>query len=301
MKKLAIVIPYYKITFFEECLKSLALQTNKNFNLYIGNDNSPKGPESIINKYKEDLNINYKKFEENIGNISLVQQWDRCIKLSDKEEWLMILGDDDTIESNFVEEFYKAKQEIDSSINVLRFASRFIDEKNNPISDTFINPDYELAKDFFLRCSRNEGRCSLTEHIFTRATYNNYGFRDFPVAFGSDNVAWMEFSEMGKVKAVNTSVANIRISAENLSAIKDRELGFKRVAGYYKYNRYVVENLGYYFNKNEKVFLLNKAYSYLRIYNRKLFDVLEYIFFMTRKIGVISAINIILNNRNKFK
>lgn len=39
---LAIVIPYYKITFFEDTLESLAHQTDKRFKVYIGDDASPK-------------------------------------------------------------------------------------------------------------------------------------------------------------------------------------------------------------------------------------------------------------------
>jgi len=35
---LAIVIPYYKRTFFEETLQSLAKQTDKRFVVYVGDD-----------------------------------------------------------------------------------------------------------------------------------------------------------------------------------------------------------------------------------------------------------------------
>tara|TARA_B110000240_G_scaffold195891_1_gene246534 strand:+ start:1600 stop:2013 length:414 start_codon:yes stop_codon:yes gene_type:complete len=77
--KLAIVIPYYKITFFEETIASLANQTNKNFKVYIGNDASPECPEALIEQYKDKFNFIYKKFETNLGSTSLVKQWERCI------------------------------------------------------------------------------------------------------------------------------------------------------------------------------------------------------------------------------
>ena len=38
---LAIIIPFYKLTFFEENLHSLAIQTDKRFKVYIGDDSSP--------------------------------------------------------------------------------------------------------------------------------------------------------------------------------------------------------------------------------------------------------------------
>lgn len=46
---LSIVIPYYKIDYFEETITSLKNQTDKRFNLYIGNDFSPNDPLPIIN------------------------------------------------------------------------------------------------------------------------------------------------------------------------------------------------------------------------------------------------------------
>ena len=51
---LAIVIPYYKLTFFEETLKSISNQTNNKFKVYLGNDAS-----------SENLNIILKNSEGN--------------------------------------------------------------------------------------------------------------------------------------------------------------------------------------------------------------------------------------------
>ncbi|WP_435524102.1 glycosyltransferase family 2 protein [Chryseobacterium indoltheticum] len=118
MNKLAFVIPYYKIDFFEETLQSLEEQTNKNFSVYVGNDNSPNDPIDIIKKYGS-LNITYKNFETNLGAKDLEGQWIRCIDLSKDEEWICILGDDDCPKKNFVEEFYKILPTVDEKISML--------------------------------------------------------------------------------------------------------------------------------------------------------------------------------------
>ena len=39
---LSIIIPYYKLTFFEATLQSLACQSAKRFKVHIGDDASPK-------------------------------------------------------------------------------------------------------------------------------------------------------------------------------------------------------------------------------------------------------------------
>ena len=83
---LAIIIPYFKLTFFEETLKSLANQTDKIFKVYIGNDASPENPKIVLEKYENKLNFKYKKFETNLGSFSLVKQWERCIDLIEDEE-----------------------------------------------------------------------------------------------------------------------------------------------------------------------------------------------------------------------
>ena len=102
---LAIIIPYFKLTFFEATLDSLANQTDQRFKVYIGNDASLENPADLLEKYKGKFDFEYHRFEENLGGISLTQQWERCIKLSNDEEWFMILGDDDYLSKNVVSEF----------------------------------------------------------------------------------------------------------------------------------------------------------------------------------------------------
>ena len=107
---LAIIIPFFKPTFFEATLQSLANQTDKRFKVYIGDDASPEDCYALLQKFEGQFDFIYHRFETNLGGISLTQQWERCIALSGDEEWLMILGDDDVLGENVVEEFYKNKR-----------------------------------------------------------------------------------------------------------------------------------------------------------------------------------------------
>ena len=45
---LSIIIPYYKISYFNYTLQSLANQTNKNFKVIIGDDNSSESPSQLL-------------------------------------------------------------------------------------------------------------------------------------------------------------------------------------------------------------------------------------------------------------
>ncbi len=62
--KLAIIIPAYKDAFFNKTLETLAQQTNKNFTVYIGDDNSPYNLEKIVSEYSHHLQAFSYKFRQ---------------------------------------------------------------------------------------------------------------------------------------------------------------------------------------------------------------------------------------------
>lgn len=215
---LAIVIPYYKISFFEETLQSLANQTDKRFKVYIGNDASPENPSDLIAKCKDQLDLVYHRFETNLGRTSLVQQWNRCIALSDNEEWIMILGDDDVLGSNCISEFYANLSEINQvDCKVVRFATEIIDEQSQSTSVSYIHPIIEKATDFYYRRFTNKTRSSLSEYIFKRSVYEKYGFYNYDLAWYADDRAWLEFSEFKNIYTINSSIVQFRLSNENIS------------------------------------------------------------------------------------
>lgn len=237
---LAIIIPYYKITFFEETLLSLTNQTDKRFKVYIGDDASPENPMELLSKYKGQFNFTYKRFESNLGGISLTKQWDRCIAMTNEEEWIMILGDDDYISKNYIEEFYKNIDEIEKSdIKVVHFASR-VHEANGEISERYSHPKIENSTDFFYRKFFKNSRGSLSEQLFKRNAYLKHGFRDFPLGWGSDDFAWLDFTEFGKTYAINDATAYFRFSSENISRFGYNE-AIKKEAKYL-YFTIIIEN-----------------------------------------------------------
>lgn len=215
---LAIVIPFYKITFFEETLESLAAQTDKRFKVYIGDDASPDNPLDLLEIYKGKFDFFYHRFEDNLGGTSLTQQWERCISLSSNEEWIMILGDDDILESNCVSEFHINLLEItNANCNVVRYATVIIDQNSIITSPDYIHPKLEKVTDFFYRRFTNKTRSSLSEYVFNRAAYNQYGFYNYNLAWYADDRAWLEFSEFKSIYTINTAVVHFRLSNENIS------------------------------------------------------------------------------------
>lgn len=219
---LAIVIPFYKLTFFKETIQSIAKQTDKRFNIYIGDDASPENCSSLINEFKDQFNIVYHRFDTNLGGISLTQHWDRCIALSKDEEWIIILGDDDVLDQNVVKEFYNNFESIfENETNVVRFSSNIINEHGEKISELFTHPTLELASNFFCRKVQNLTRSSLSEYIFKRATYYKHRFVDYPLAWHSDDKAWLDFAENKPIFTINSACVCIRVSEINISGRQD--------------------------------------------------------------------------------
>src|SRR5215217_7374333 len=148
---LAIIIPYYKLTFFEATLQSLADQSDQRFKVYIGDDASPENPISLLEKYKDKFDFLYHRFQENLGTTSLTKQWERCIELSNNEEWIMILGDDDYMDKNVVATLYENLETISQlQIKVVRFATR-VHEADGSYSKIYNHPKLENATDFLYR------------------------------------------------------------------------------------------------------------------------------------------------------
>lgn len=221
--ELAIVIPFYKIEYFNDTLRSLALQTNKRFRVYIGDDASADTPDRLLQKYNGQFNYMYYRFQTNLGRISLSKHWKRCIDLTQDESWIMILGDDDWLNENVVQSFYDNIDKIRGRYNLIRFASTIQYQKEGSFSKKFKHPPVENKEDAFFRKFMHKTRSSLSEYIFFRKSYDRHGFKNYPLAWNSDDWAWLNFAENKPIYTINEAEVFVRISDENISGKEDNK------------------------------------------------------------------------------
>ncbi|WP_343557315.1 glycosyltransferase family 2 protein [Sphingobacterium sp.] len=223
---LAIIIPYFKKDFFEHTLASFSEQTCKDFTLYIGDDYSPYAVADLLSNYQDKLNIVYHRFDENIGSISLTKQWERCVNLSN-EEWIWLFSDDDIVDPNAVEVFYKA---MDQGDLLYKFHTVIVDEHGDQHSvskkyDRINKVENCLSSDSFIhhRLQSHGFRSYAVEYIFHRSLFSKHGFIDFPLAWNSDDATWLQFSIANgrKIKLLNAQVywrlSNTNISSDTIS------------------------------------------------------------------------------------
>ena len=259
---LAIIIPYYKLTFFEETLVSLSNQTDNRFKVYIGDDASPENPTNLLAHYQGKFDFVYHRFESNLGSISLPQQWERCIALAGEEEWIMILGDDDYLGQNVVQEFHNQLPEFQSKANVVRFASQLVYELDRSKSKIYTHPVWESATDAFYRKFKRVTMSSLSEYAFARKAFEKFGFYNYPLAWNSDDRAWLDFSEDQPIYSINEAIVYPRMSAINITGKSDNWT-LKNESSVVFYHFLIQEKLNHY-TKYERIKIIRKYYFELK-------------------------------------
>lgn len=264
---LAIVIPYYKITFFEATILSLANQTDRRFTVYIGNDASSEDPMDLLERYQGKFDFVYKRFESNLGRTTLTQQWERCIEMTSEEEWIMILGDDDFLEPTVVESWYKNYEAFKNKSNVVRFATKVVFDASKTISEPYVHPVWESAADSFVRIFKGITRSSLSEYIFSKTAYEKFGFTNYPMAWCSDYKAWLDFSNGKLIYTINESFVFFRLSNVNISGQQDNKFLKNQIN--IRFFKDVVVNHIDLFKKQQRLELL-MAYEIAIKRNRKL-------------------------------
>ncbi|WP_281298289.1 glycosyltransferase family 2 protein [Flavobacterium limnophilum] len=251
---LAIVIPYFKFTFFEATLESLANQTDKRFKVYIGDDASPEDPSDLLVKYRGKFDFVYHRFETNLGGTSLTQQWERCIALSGVEEWIMILGDDDVLDETVIASWHKNYNTFNGKSNVVRFSTKMINDKLGTVTEIFKHPEWEQAIAFYYRRFKEQTRSSLSEYVFSKSSYSLFGFHKYPLGWHSDDRAWLEFPNNKPIYSINESIVFVRYSSISITGkSNNKELKNKASSLFFKY--IIVQKLRL-FKKNQRNELL---------------------------------------------
>ena len=178
----------------------------------------------------------YHRFETNLGGTSLSQLWDRCIALSSNEKWIMILGDDDWLSDNVVETFYKNLNLLENKYNIVRFATKIFFSNKKEYSNLYTHPVEEKYAETYSKKLKGTSRSSLSENIFRREMYLKYGFKNYPLAWNSDDRAWFDFSESKPIFSINDAEIYISVSEGSISGMDNNlEAKNKSQALFYSY------------------------------------------------------------------
>ena len=208
-----IAIPAYKATYLYEAIESALLQDYKNIELVVVDDDSPFHLESIVNKFN-DPRIRYYKNKENLGKISIVHNWNKCLSLANGE-YFVLLCDDDILLPNFVSELlHLAYKYPDCNV----FHARKINwQKDLSKTESPIWPEYESAESFLRNRLAKKRHHTITEFLYRTAAIQEKKYVVFPKGFYSDNVSIIRFSQDGGIASSKDCLAIFRYSEEHIT------------------------------------------------------------------------------------
>ena len=217
--RLAVVIPAYKADFLGAALDSLLAQTCRDFHVYVGDDASPHPLQAICEARRDaGLALTYYRFAENQGARDLVAQWNRCVQLSEREEWVWLFSDDDVADPHCVERFFELASTIGPEANVLRFNSVTIGGRGEILHSSPPHPPVESVESYAYHRLTFQRKSYAPDHIFRRVAFDrNQGFVSFPFALGSDDASWITFAEKGPLTTIPGAVVYWRHSGQNVS------------------------------------------------------------------------------------
>lgn len=217
---LSIVIPAFRAAYLGEALASLRAQTNKDFEVIVADDASPDDLRAIFDEGSTGLDATFSRFDQNLGGQSLTSHWERAIKLA-RGEWIMLLGDDDVLHEQAVEDFYDARKSTDAKYDVYRFNTQVIDRSSDVIRTNPPHPESETGLDFLLARLRWQRRSYTCEYIFSLNRFQEIGgFVEFPLAWCSDDATWIALAERTGIYTVQPIRSFWRMSGDNISSAK---------------------------------------------------------------------------------
>jgi len=270
MNKLAIVIPAYKSQFIKAALDSICNQTNLNFSLYVGDDHSPENLEGIVSLYSDKVNLTYKRFDENLGGNNLVSHWNRCIELTQGEEWVWLFSDDDIMDSTCVENFYHSLS-LDDSFNIYHYNINVIDKDDNILLVGAEFPSVMTTQDFLLERSAGRIKSYVVEYIFNRKILDRTsGFIDFPTAWHSDEATVLHASKCLGIKTIDNCKVNWRYSAYNITPnLSEKKIVDKKVQASLEFSIWVHN---FFMDNNTRL----SVTSYYHLINRFVYELFTY-------------------------
>ena len=264
--RLAIIIPAYKATFLPAALDSIAIQTCKDFTLYIGDDCSPEPIGNIVEQYRDKIELVYQRFDTNLGGKDLVAQWERCIAMSQDEPYIWLFSDDDVMEANCVEELFRQIENTKGVYNLYHFNVDVIDERG---AFKCRKQDYPavLSAYRFYR-GKNSMRLSafVVENVFSRKVYERFGgFMKYDLAWGSDIATWIVFCGEKGMCTVPHARIKWRQSSQNISPNYSRQIAERKLRADQNLLNWAYQ----YFGMEPDIYNVNRAIFICKIHQYK--------------------------------
>lgn len=239
--ELAIVIPAWKPHYLADAVSSVLRQTEKRFNLYVFDDCSPHGLKKILEKSGALSQLNYHRFDENVGQQSVVRQWNRCLNMLNGEKWIWLFSDDDVMDPGCVEAFYKAVSASDEH-PAFRFHTKKISPDGQVIRVNQFPDQFDQARFLNLKLSYTQ-ESYIVEYIFSRKAYMQVGgIPELPLAWASDDLFISRLAARGTIKTIRGPYVYWRYGNNNISGKKSNRSALLKMEASQKFVKQITES-----------------------------------------------------------
>ncbi len=289
----SVAIPAFKRSFLKRCIASVLKQTYTNFELIIINDASPEDLLSVVEDFN-DNRIKYFVNSSNCGAENVVDNWNKCLEKA-SGEYFVLLGDDDEMESNYLEEFIKVISANEKN-DIFHCRSYIINENSVKYDLTPVWAEYESVYDNILHRLLNKREQFISDFVYrTSALKLAGGFYKMPLAWGSDDITSFILMKKNGIVHTNLPVFNYRRSQITISNSGNMSLKLKAKL---QYLDWITDFLKEDPVETKERILKNKILKYLPTYLKK-----EQVDLLAKNIKNKGLLSILfyLRNRRKFK
>lgn len=216
---LSFILPAWKARFLKEAVASIVAQTSPDWELVVVDDCSPEPLREIVESFG-DPRIRYVRNEQNLGEKSLVRQWNHCITFA-TGDYIVLAADDDLYRPTFCAECIRLANKYPEA-DLIHSSVEQIDEEGKHLEDDSILPEFTNKYEYLNWWVTGRSFTCIGNFAFKRtALLKLGGFMDFPCAFGSDIATPIALSRNG---VANTSemLFCFRQSTQHLSADSSR-------------------------------------------------------------------------------
>jgi hypothetical protein len=159
----------------------------------------------------------FKRFDKNLGGISLPGHWNRCVALSN-EPWVWLFSDDDLMDDNCVAAFCKFLETGGDDADILRFDGWIVDEASRIVGLHSLHLDQETWLEFAYGFLMDWRPMFMQQHVFRRRAFDEAGgFLDLPLAWATDDAAVIAFGRKNPIRRIPGARVSWRSSRQNIT------------------------------------------------------------------------------------
>lgn len=222
-------IPTTRDDYLDKTIASLLNQTNRNFEVILLDNSENKNVRKIFeNTVISDQRFRYEKTPRKLGIGDPTENWNYGLNLI-QSDFFVLLGDDDAVASNFVEEVIIMINKYPDH-DIYRTQVSTIDESGNITRIGIILPEIETWDEYMYYRNTYSRIQSTTEFcIRTNRLKSIGGYQASPYAIGSDDITYLRLMQRSPIVSTNKTTAYWRRHGTNLSMLIPHKLREKAI------------------------------------------------------------------------